>query len=290
VKIAVSGKGGVGKTTLAAMLTGAMALKGRGVIAIDADPDANLAAALGLPPDSQPAALSEMDDLIAERTGSGGPGGYFKLNPKVDDLPDAFAAGIANIRLLVLGGVKHGGSGCICPATALVKALLMHLILGRDEALVMDMEAGIEHLGRATGQSMDAMLVVVDDGPWSVQTAHRVRRLAGEIGMARVFAVANRVSGPADVERIRGELGDIPLVGEVPHDDRLRQALVRVTGADELAATEGLAAHLPAVEGILDRLQAAIEGSRAASGGAAADAPASAGAPALPGESPQDEP
>ena len=256
MKIAISGKGGVGKTTLSAMLTAALALRGRGVIALDADPDANLAAALGVPIDRQPIALAEMKQLIAERTGSeGGYGGYFKLNPKVDDLPDKYAARIGTIRLLVLGGVKKGGGGCICPASALVKALLAHLILGRDDAVVMDMEAGIEHLGRATGQSMDALVVVVDGGPWSVQTALRIRRLAGDIGMEKLFAVANRVGAPGALERIRGELGDIPLIGGVPYDERIQSAVAHLTDADGLKPTEGLAAHLDTIESILSRLQ-----------------------------------
>ena len=184
MKVAVSGKGGVGKTTLSAMLAAAMGLKGQTVIAIDADPDANLGAALGLPPDQCPVPLSEMRELIAERThAKDAYGGYFKLNPKVDDIPGQYSRQIGPIHLLALGGVRRGGEGCICPATALIKALLTHLALRSEDALIMDMEAGIEHLGRATTQSMDVLLVVVDDGPWSVDTALRVRKLADDIGL-----------------------------------------------------------------------------------------------------------
>ena len=259
MKIAISGKGGVGKTTVSAMLAAAMSLKGRHVVALDADPDANLAAALGVPIDEFPTALSEMRGLIAERTGSrDNPGGYFKMTPKVDDIPEKYARRIGNIRLLVLGGVNEGGRGCICPATALVKALLVHLILGRDEDIVMDMEAGIEHLGRATAQSMDALVVVVDVSPWSVQTARRIRKLAGEIGMNKLFAVANRVTESSDAAKIRRDLGDIPLIGQLPYDERIAAGAVRLTRQGSIEPTDALSDHLGTVEGLLAELQNAM--------------------------------
>jgi len=259
VKIAISGKGGVGKTTLSAMLTGAMSLKGREVIALDADPDANLASALGLPVDEQPAALNEMRDLIAERTGSkGNYEAYFKLNPKVDDIPEKYARKIGNIRLLVLGGVPKGGGGCFCPASALLKTLLVHLMLGREESIVMDMEAGIEHLGRATAQSMDALIIVVDQSPWSIQTAHRVRKLAGDIGMKNVFAVANRLTESADVERIRRDLDGIALLGRVGVDERLAAGVLRLGRDGEVLPADAMNDNMAVVEGILRELQSRI--------------------------------
>jgi len=255
MKVAITGKGGVGKTTLAAMLIGALGLKGRNVIAVDADPDANLASALGVPADERITPISRMRELIAERTGSAANyGGYFKLNPKVDDIPAQYAWRLGPVRLLVLGGVAKGGAGCICPASALLKALLVHLILGRDDELVMDMEAGIEHLGRATGQSMDAMIVVVDPGPWSVQTARRVKKLAGEIGIKKLCAVANRVTGSTDLDKLRDELGDVPLIGQLPYDERIVSGLFEKPGGDALRATDALRRHLPAVEALLTRL------------------------------------
>ena len=254
MKIAISGKGGVGKTTLSAMLAGALAAKGRDVIALDADPDANLASALGVPEDDQPTPISDMRDMIAERTGSkDNYGGYFKLNPKVDDIPDTYARRIGSIRLLVLGGISQGGGGCLCPATALIKALLTHLVLGKDDAVVMDMEAGIEHLGRGTAESMDALVLVINDAPWSIQTAHRVETLAGQIGVKRLFAVANRVTDATDEQSIRDQLGPIPLIGSLPHDPRLVQAVLR--GANgQIEAGEALRDHMPAVQAILDDL------------------------------------
>ena len=233
MKIAVSGKGGVGKTTLSAALAAALSLDGRIVVALDADPDANLASALGLGEDNQPTPIAQMHDLIEQRTGSKDAyGGYFKLNPKVDDIPDDYSCRIGNIRLLTSGGVSSGGGGCICPASALVKALLTHLVLGRDDEVVMDMEAGIEHLGRATAQSMDALLIVIDNGPWSFQTALRVKKLAGDIALKNVFAVANRVTDQTDIEQIRGKLGDMPLVGCIPFDERLTEGVMRRDNGD----------------------------------------------------------
>lgn len=256
MKIAITGKGGAGKTTLASMLAATLNLMGKSVIALDADPDANLAAALGIPPSEQPTPLSEMGDLIAERTGAeDNYSGYFKLNPKVDDIPETYSAKIGSIRLLVLGGVSRGGGGCICPASTLIKALLTHLILGREETVIMDMEAGIEHLGRATAQSMDALIVVVSPSPWSLQTALRIRKLAGDLGIKKLFAVANRVKGAEDVERIRRELGDIPLIGQIPYDERLEAGVVRLGEKGQLTATEALDSHLDEVKTILSEVQ-----------------------------------
>jgi CO dehydrogenase maturation factor len=255
VKIAISGKGGVGKTTLSAMLAAAMSLKGHNVVAIDADPDANLAAAFGLPLDEYPVFLAEMRDLIMERTGAKDAyGGYFKLNPKVDDIPDEYSRRIGNVRLLALGGVQRGGAGCICPASSLVKALLTHLVLGSDDALIMDMDAGIEHLGRATTQSMDALLVVVDENPWSVQTAHRVRTLAQDIGLENLAAVVNRVSDSTDLEGLRRSLEGIPIVGTLPYDSRLAAGIVGLADEQGFEQTDVLTELLPRVDSILQLL------------------------------------
>ncbi len=259
MKIAVSGKGGVGKTTLSAMLTAALSKAHQTVIALDADPDANLAAALGLPPQQHPTFLSDMTDLIKERTGAADAyGGYFTLNPKVDDIPDDFACRIGNIRLLALGGVVHGGDGCICPATALVKALLTHLIIGRQDALVMDMDAGIEHLGRGTTQSMDALIVVVDEGPWSQQTAQRVRGLADDLGIRNLVAVANRVTESTDLDAIRGALAGVPLIGSIPFDNKMMGGIAKRADEEGFEPSSAFAEVLPAVEQILRNLQETV--------------------------------
>ncbi len=224
MKLAISGKGGVGKTTLAALLSRYLVAKGKEVIAVDADPDANLAAALGLA-DQPITPISEMKDLIEERTGSkGGYGSYFKINPEVSDLPDRFSVVDDGLRLMVMGGVPSGGSGCICPESAMLRALVTHLLFHRDQVVVLDMEAGIEHLGRATARAVSAMVVVVEPGMRSVQTALVVKRLASEIGIKDVSAVVNKVRDPNVVPRIESQLGDVPLAGAIPFSEEMANA------------------------------------------------------------------
>jgi CO dehydrogenase maturation factor len=256
MKLAVSGKGGVGKTTLSALLAVALGRQGQTVVAIDADPDANLSSALGIAEDQDVTPLAEMHELIAERTGAKeGYGTFFKLNPRVDDIPERFSRRIGPIRLLVLGGIRQGGEGCLCPATALLKALLVHLVLGRDEHLVMDMEAGIEHLGRATAESMDALLVVVDATSWSTHTARRVRKLAADVGLRHVLAVGNRVNRPQETQKIIAELGDIPLVGTLPTDDRLAEGIIGPGPDGRGEPREAIADSLKAVQAILSEIK-----------------------------------
>jgi CO dehydrogenase maturation factor len=227
-KIAITGKGGVGKTTLAALLAHLYAERGQRVIAIDADPDANLASALGIPEEVAAGIrpIAEMSDLIAERTGAqpGSYGVFFKMNPRVDDIPERFSVKHRGVELLVMGTVDTGGSGCVCPESVLLKALVTHLLLRRNEVLIMDMEAGIEHLGRATAQAVDAFIVVVEPGKRSIQTAETILRLARDIGMPRVYAVANKVRRPEDEEFVRANLGEIPLLGSLPLTDRAVEA------------------------------------------------------------------
>jgi CO dehydrogenase maturation factor len=225
VKIAISGKGGVGKTSLAAMLACHWADDGRNVIAIDADPDANLAAALGVPDGDTPTPISQMKDLVAERTGSkGGYGTYFTINPDVHDIPEKFAHKLDGITLLVLGGVPAGGAGCICPESALLKALVTHVLLRREQVVLLDMEAGVEHLGRATAGAVSAMVVVVEPGQRSVQTALNVARLAAEIGITRVGVVFNKVPPDTPIDALRQRLGNLPVLGSIPYDAAIAQA------------------------------------------------------------------
>ena len=193
MKLAISGKGGVGKTTFAALLIRSLNRDGRRVLAIDADPDANLAAALGIADADKITPIADMKDLVFERTGAqpGSIGGYFSLNPKVDDLPEALSAKLENIKLMRLGGVSKGGAGCICPESSLLKALVRHVVLQRDEVVVMDMEAGIEHLGRATAKAVDKLIVVVEPGRRSIDTAGHIRQLASEIKLNNIAVVGN---------------------------------------------------------------------------------------------------
>jgi CO dehydrogenase maturation factor len=229
-KIAITGKGGVGKTSLAALLAHLYTQQGRSVIAIDADPAGGLANALGVPPDllAQLTPISEMEDLIAERTGAkpGTFGGFFSLNPRVDDIPDRFSILHRGIRLLKLGTIEAGGSGCICPESALLKSLVTHLLLYRQEMLIMDMEAGVEHLGRATAQAVDAMLVVVEPGRRSIEVAERIRQLANDLKMSRLYAVGNKVRTPEDRAFIAEQVS-LPVIGYLSANPAIIEADLR---------------------------------------------------------------
>jgi len=219
LKLAVAGKGGVGKTTLVALLAREAHARGWRVLAVDADPDANLATTLGYRGPIRP--LAEEEELIRERAGSQG---FVALNPRVDDIPERHWVEVGGIRLLVLGGIRRGGGGCACPANALLRALLRHLVLDRDELVVVDMEAGIEHLGRATAQGVDALLVVVEPDLRSLETAARILPLAREIGLGRVWAVGNKVEGAEDEEFLRENLPPgLDLLGSVPYLPELRR-------------------------------------------------------------------
>ncbi len=226
MKLAISGKGGVGKTTFSALLARALNKQGKRVLAIDADPDANLAAALGIEDADKITPISEMKDLVYERTEArpGSVGGFFKLNPKVDDLPDALSAKLENIKLMRLGGVKKGGAGCICPESTLLRALVAHIVVARDEVVVMDMEAGIEHLGRGTAAAVDRLIIVVEPGRRSIETAGHVKKLADEIGLTKLSVVGNKIRGGKDEAFLRERLPDFDFLGFIPYDDLLIEA------------------------------------------------------------------
>jgi len=223
LKIAVSGKGGVGKTTLTATLAKLLADIGSKVIAIDADPDANLAAALGIKDADKIVPLVELKELIKERTGSTSEefGKFFKLNPTVNDLPEKLSITHDGMRLMTLGTIKRGGSGCACPEGVMLKTLLNHLILQRDEVVIIDMEAGIEHLGRASIKAVTALIVVVEPGKRSIQTAFQVKKLAADLGIKTVYAVGNKVMNDAHSEFMKRELRDIPLLGTISYNKQL---------------------------------------------------------------------
>lgn len=228
MKIAVTGKGGVGKTTLAGGLARLLADEGYNVIAVDADPDANLASSLGISEEEMAGVvpIADMKELVAERTGSqpGTFGTYFKMNPKVDDLPEALSRVHAGVRLLVMGTVKEGGGGCVCPESVMLKALLQHLLLAREDVVILDMEAGLEHLGRATAGAVDAMIVVIEPGMRSVQTATTIRKLAADLKVTRVLVVLNKVQSPEEARIVESRLDGLPLLGSISYDQGVRRA------------------------------------------------------------------
>jgi len=233
MKIAVAGKGGVGKTTVAGTLARLLGRDGLRILAVDADPSYTLWSALGIPPEVADTIvpLTENADLVEERLAIADVGptstGVFKLNPIVDDLAEKFAIiGPDNIRLLVAGTVDTGGSGCMCPSATLLKSLMRHLVIGTDEAFIMDMDAGIENLGIGTTRGMDALLVVAEPGRRSLDILGRIKTLAGDIDVGNVYAVGNKVATPEDEEMIRRrvEKEGIPLLGIVPLDETIRAA------------------------------------------------------------------
>lgn len=210
MKIAVSGKGGAGKTTLAALAAAELVRRGISVTAIDADPNPSLAPCLGIT--ATPTPLLEMSDEIEKRVGSG----VIRLNPRVDDLVDRIAVRHDGLQLIVAGGPIRGGAGCACPQNALLRQLLEHVVVSRDEAVIIDLEAGLEHLGRRTAHAADALLVVVEPTTASTETALRIARLAADIDIRRVALVANRIVDPSDTTFIKERLPGIELIGEIP--------------------------------------------------------------------------
>jgi CO dehydrogenase maturation factor len=226
MKIAISGKGGVGKTLLAAFLSQIFAEAGFSVIAIDADPDANLASTLGFPDPGKITPISGLSDLIEERVGvrPGQSGSLFKLNPRVDDLPEEYSVKRDGIRLMVMGRIKRGGTGCYCPEGALLQALVGHLLLQRDEVVIMDMEAGIEHLSRGTTKAVDRLIIVVEPGRRSIETAQTILKLAQDLGVQSLAVVGNKIRSESDRQFISTSLPGIEILGFISYDQAITEA------------------------------------------------------------------
>jgi CO dehydrogenase maturation factor len=262
MKIAVTGKGGVGKTTLASLLAYAFAGEGRQVLAIDADPAPSLGAALGFPEEllRELRPIAEMKEFIAERTGQNPDetGGYVRLNPRVDDIPERFSAEHRGIRLLQLGAVERGGSGCICGRSALLKALIGHVLLDPGQVVLLDFYAGVEHLGRATADSVDAMLVLVEPTVRSLAIAAQIRDLARDIHLDRLFLVGSKTAGQADRDFITARSPDLPVLGFLSFDPEVRESDRAGLAAYDLSAR--LAGETRA---ILDALRRELETGRA---------------------------
>ncbi|GAB4410425.1 MAG: carbon monoxide dehydrogenase accessory protein CooC [Anaerolineae bacterium] len=258
MKLAISGKGGVGKTTLAALLAQVYADAGRQVFAVDADPAPCLAGALGFPPElrARLRPIAEMDELIEERTGAkpGTVGGFFTLNPRVDDLPERFSVEHRGVRLLEMGSVDLGGSGCICPESAMLKTLFTHLLFRQDDILILDMYAGVEHLGRATVDFVDAMIIVVEPTRRSLGTAVQIKKLAHDIGLTRLWLVGNKVRNDDEAAFLAAESPGLPVLGTLPADLAVQEADRR-----GIAVYDYVPALRQAAEQMAARLVAEIE-------------------------------
>ncbi|MHB8780205.1 MAG: ATP-binding protein [Candidatus Geothermincolia bacterium] len=255
MKIAITGKGGVGKTTLAASLALLFAEEGLKVLAVDADPDSNLGASLGISEERLEGLvpIADMKALVEERTG-GKPGTYgtfFKMNPRVDDIPDGLSIEHRGVKLLVMGTVKEGGGGCVCPESVMLKALMQHLLLARDEVVILDMEAGIEHLGRGTAGSVDAMIVVLEPGMRSIQTARAIRKLASDISIARLYAVVNKVEDAAEARAVTDKLEGIPVLGTIGFSAAVRASDLQ--GESAFDVDEGFRAEVKDIRARLEQ-------------------------------------
>jgi CO dehydrogenase maturation factor len=228
MKIAISGKGGVGKTTLAGVMARILANRGRKVLAIDADPDSNLASAIGLPKETlaKLSPIASMTSMIEERTGAkkGSYGTMFKLNPKVDDIPDDMGVTYQGVKLLLLGCIPQGGGGCFCPENVLLKNLVRHLLVQREEALIIDMEAGLEHLGRGSTGYVDALIIVVEPGQRAMNTARQIRKLGEDLKIKNMMIVGNKVNSEEDRRLIEEHLSDFPILGHMSFNPKILQA------------------------------------------------------------------
>jgi CO dehydrogenase maturation factor len=254
MKIAISGKGGVGKTTLAAVLARLYAEEGRRVLAVDADPDANLGLALGFDEQELRALvpIARMRELIAERTGASSEGlsRFFKINPSVSDIPDRFSREKHGVKLLVMGTVETGGAGCVCPEHVMLRRVISHLVTGRDDAVIMDMEAGLEHLGRGTAEAVDRFIVVTEPGARSLQTFHKIKSLAFDLGVKRVSVVANKLRGPEDEAFLKSRLPADALLGVIHCDDGVLRA--DMNGASPFDASESAVAEIRRIKERID--------------------------------------
>ncbi len=221
IRVVVAGKGGVGKTTLTALLAHAFSRRGMPVLAVDGDPQANLAATLGIPASHPITPLSEQKAYIQEKIGGvPGRGGFMVLNPDIADVADRFAVPAGErIRLLVMGGVRNAGSGCLCPEYTLISTILASTGCLPDEVILLDTPAGLEHFGRAVAQGFNCALIVTDASYNARSVARDLSRLARQCGIRDVILVFNRMHSGSDLKEIAEEMEGLFLdIRSMPHD------------------------------------------------------------------------
>lgn len=252
MKIAVTGKGGVGKTTFAAILARLYAKEGRPVLAVDVDPDANLGLALGFSTEEleQIIPITKMRKLVEERTGANEDNTFYRINPKVSDIPDTYGKVCNGVKLLVLGTVDVAGKGCVCPEHVMLKRIINNLVLHREDVVILDMEAGLEHLGRGTTSGMDQFVVVIEPGTRSIQTYKNVKRLANELGVKQVGVIANKVCDEKDEAFIRSRIPQEDLLGIVHYNSEVIDA--DRNGSSPFDYSESAVEEIRAIKNMID--------------------------------------
>jgi CO dehydrogenase maturation factor len=230
MKLALTGKGGVGKTSIVSLFARVLKDRNQKVLLIDADPDMNLATVLGLPQDLHITPIVELKELIAERTGveTGFPAPLFKMNPKVDDIPEKYCVEYENIKLMVIGSIQKGGAGCSCPENAFLKTLLSYLVLARDEWVILDMEAGIEHLGRGTAIGVDHMIAVVEPNKTSIETVFRIKKLSKDIGIRELSVIGNKIQSLEERQFLQKNLNDFKILGYIDYSDMIKKISLNI--------------------------------------------------------------
>ncbi|MCK8827366.1 AAA family ATPase [Natroniella acetigena] len=216
MKIAISGKGGVGKTTITATLSKMFSQNDYHIFAVDADPDANLATTLGIPEEEveKLKPLAELEEVIEEKNAGGG--AFISLTPDVDDILDDYAYNLNNIKFLRMGEIKQGGAGCYCKENSFLRSIVESLLTNKEEVVILDMGAGIEHLSRGTAQAVDLLIIVIEGSQVSIETAQTVKKMAVELGIPAVKIIANKVFGQEAEELIRDNFSAEELLGFIP--------------------------------------------------------------------------